>query len=264
KDKSSTNSGRGSSNSSAENNNEDDTRTVLLFTHRGADHISKARAHKGNIARAAGWDGLFVVNKENSSSLYWGKYKSRSKLAEKNLKKAKNFVSPSTGVRLYERAIIVPLPGKDLGPEKWNLKNAPSNAVYSVQVGVYYDIPARGYFGRKKEAVEVCRKLRQRGEEGYFYHGLKRSGVYIGAFPASSVSMQRTHVKHPRTGHKSYKDNQVVNDPRMKRILKDYPELVICGNTETIDVYDHKTKTVKKSTRTSSPVYIPGRGKASP
>ncbi len=232
--------------------------TILLFTHEGADHIVDAKAHEERITKASGWDGLFVVDKEKTSSLYWGKYKNR-KAAMKNLKKAKEFVSPTTGVKIYQRAMVVPLPGKDEGPPEWNLKNAPAGMKWSVKVGVYYDMPDRNYYGRKGEAVEVCRQLRERGEEGYYFHGPVRSGVFIGAFPPSSAYMRQVQSVQKKSGDESYKEDFIVNDPRIRRILKDYPDLVVCGAGETTKVYDPKTQQVKVFTQPSGVVIIPGR-----
>ena len=236
---------------------EDAAYTILLFTHEGADHIASANAHKDRIAKAGGWDGLFVVSKEKTSSLYWGKYKTR-KDAMRNLKKAKAFTSPASGVKIYQRAMIVPLPGKDEGPTEWNLKNAPTGMKWSVKVGVYYDIPEKNYYGRKGEAVEVCRKLRERGEEGYYYHGPVRSGVFIGAFPPSSATIREIPVVNAQ-GQRSLKPDFVVYDARIKRILRDYPDLVVCGGGETTKVYDRKTGRVKVVTQPSSVVIIPER-----
>lgn len=232
--------------------------TVLLFTHEGADHIAEADGHKTRAAEATGWDGLFVIHKEKTSSLYRGRYKTRT-AATRNLKKAKKFVSPKTRAHIYTRAMVVPLPGKDQGPAEWNLKNAPAGMKWSIKVGIYYDIPARNYFGRKGEAVEVCKQLRQRGEEAYYFHGPMRSGVFIGAFPPSSAKMVQTESIHPQSGHRSYKADFIVHDQRIKRILKDYPDLVVCGAGETTTVYDRKTKKVRKIKQPSSVVIIPGR-----
>jgi hypothetical protein len=233
--------------------------TILLFTHEGADHIAEATAHKARAAEATGWKDLFVVDAEKYSGLYWGHYKNR-KSAMRNLKRAKAFVSPATKAHMYVRAMVVPLPGRDEGPKEWNLKNAPPDRKYSIQVGVYYDIPLRNYFGRKGEAVEVCRQLRQRGEEAYYFHGPVRSGVFVGSFPASSASVGKIQRRDPRTGRGSYVENFIVHDPRIKRVLRDYPELVICGNTETTTVYDRKTGRIRKVTKPSTVVVIPGRG----
>ncbi len=235
--------------------------TILLFTHEGADHVAESANHKTRASEATGWGDLFVVHKEKFSGLYWGHYKTR-KAAARNLKRAKAFSSPTTKANIYVRAMVVPLPGRDEGPAEWNLKNTPADRKYSVQVGVYYDIPSRRYFGRKGEAVEVCKRLRQRGEEAYYFHGPVRSGVFVGSFPASSASVGKVQRHDPRTGRGSYVENFIVHDPRIKRILRDYPELVICGNTETTSVYDRKTGQVRKVTKPSTVVVIPGRGKA--
>lgn len=226
--------------------------TILLLALRGEDHVEAANFHLNRAREFTGWDNLFVINKEDYSGLYWGRYASRE-AAEPNLKRAKEYVTP-IGRRVYQRAIILPLPGKDVGPEKYNLLNA--RGAYSVLVAVFQDLPDRDYFGRKKRAVELCTKLRAQGKEAYFYHDTVRSGVTLGTFPADAVQTRRVRRRHPKTGDTFFQDVKYVADPRMKELMKQYPELLYCGNTEIRTIIDPETGKRVRKTQGSMPVSI--------
>ena len=239
----------------AHSESEEDQYTILLYPHGGADHIQAADEHYKKAEKYTGWRGLYVVNKENHSELYWGRYRTRRE-AMKKLQIAKRWPAPATKERVFQKAIIVRLPGKDIGPEEWNIKNA--KGFYSVLVAVFYDIEGRNYFGRKRRAVELCEKLRKQGKEAYFYHGPVRSGVAIGVFPRSAIRVDQVTSIHPTTGDRSLQERKVIVGVNMKQMLRDYPELVICGNTESRKIFDPKTRTYKPQIQPSYAFEISG------
>lgn len=221
--------------------------TLLLKMWNGPDHINIADLYLRRTKQYTHWQGLYVVNKDNSSALYWGQYRSRQD-AMKNLHTAKQYVAPATKEQIFRMAAVVPLPGKDIGPDEWNLKNA--RGEYTVLVAIFQNIPDRNYYGRKTRAVELCKKLRAQGREAYFMHDITRSGVTIGMFPAAAVETKRVARKHPETGDTYFEDYRVVVDPDMKAIIKANPELLYCGNTMIRTAVDPQTG---KAVRRASP-----------
>jgi hypothetical protein len=231
----------------------EDEYTLLLKMWNGGDHMTAADYYLQRTKQYTNWRGLYVVNKDTGSALYWGKYRTRQD-ALNNLQTAKQYRAPATKEHIYQMAAIVPLPGKDVGPPEWNLKNA--DGEYTVLVAVFQNIPRQHYFGRKNRAVELCKKLRDRGEDAYYMHDIARSIVTIGMFPASSVQTRRIQKRHPQTGDTYFEDFRVVVDPNMKAILKDNPELLYCGNTEIRTEVDRNTGKLVQRVSPSVPLNI--------
>jgi len=235
------------------NNTPEDEYTVMLIMLNGPDHVQMADMYLQRTQQYTHWSGLYVVNKDDSSVLYWGRYRSREE-AMKNLRAAKEYVAPATKQKIYQMAAIVPLPGKDVGPAEWNLKNATGE--HTVLVAVFQDLPQQNYYGRKTRAVELCKKLREQGQQAYFFHETSRSGVTIGMFPANAMQTRRVERKHPQTGDTYFEDLRVVVDPDMKKILEDNPEFLYCGNTEIRTVQDPTTGKMIQKTTPSMPLSV--------
>ena len=157
--------------------------TILLTIASGGGHVQQIKMMKELVEKRQGWKHLFIVHKAGRSELLWGKY-ATPELAEPNLKKAR---TPRGGQKLgpFPHAVLSELPGENVGPAEWNLLDAPGT--YSVQVATYYDMPDKKYFGRKRSAVEFCRRLRKDNYEAYYYHAKVRSHVMIGTFDKSAI-----------------------------------------------------------------------------
>lgn len=231
----------------------EDQFTLLLKTLTGPDHMNLADFYLQRTKQHTPWRGLYVVNKEDSSALYWGRYRTAEN-AMKNLQTAKTYVAPATKQHIFRMATIVPLPGKDIGPPEWNLKNAQGE--YTVLVAVFQDLPKQNYYGRKKRAVDLCKKLRQQGTEAYFMHDTTRSGVTIGTFGPEAIQTKRVRRRHPQSGDLFFEDLRLVVDPKMKAVLKDNQEFLYCGNTEIRTVVDPETRKMVKKVSPSAPLLI--------
>ncbi len=228
------------------NNAGEDEYTLMLIMLNGPDHVAMADLYLERTKQFTNWAGLYVVNKDDSSTLYWGRYRTRE-AAMNNLRTAKEYVAPASKQKIYQMAAIVPLPGKDIGPAEWNLKNA--DGEHTVLVAVFQDLPPQNYYGRKARAVDLCKQLRAQGTEAYFFHDTSRSGVTIGMFSEKAMQTRRVERKHPQTGDTFFEDLRVVVDPKMKKILDDNPEFLYCGNTEIRTIVNPATgKTVQQTT----------------
>jgi hypothetical protein len=206
-----------------------DRYTILLTVLNGEDHVQQAVRYKDLTEKEAGWKDLNIVHMENHSELYWGNYASPAQ-AQENLKAAKMFRTPG-GVPVYAQAIVVPVPGKPVGPPELNLDNAPGE--YALVVAAFYDVPEANYYGRKQFAVEYCQQLRKQGYEAYYTHGLSQSLVVIGSFPASAVQEEKRPNAPTRW---------VALDPRLAELQRKFPLLAVNGYSEKTIVVNPKTQ----------------------
>ena len=194
---------------------------ILLTTTSGPNHVRQAGYIKQSLETAQ-WRDVFIVTKANHSEVFWGTY-STIQSAQSDLKKAKGFQNRA-GRQPFARALLVPLPGKDVGPPEWNLLNA--SGAYTVQMAAYYDIPDQNYFGRKRSAVQLCQKYRKLGYQAYYYHGPVRSHVTIGTFDKSAIAT----IRRGRNVQKE------IRDPRIHAIIREFPQFNVNGNAHVIFV----------------------------
>ena len=219
--------------------------TILLYSLSGADHVTRIARYKAQTEIDTNWKGLQIVHKPDHSELRWGRYRSISE-AQKDLKKVKTYRT-AIGIPLYSKAIIIPLPGRDVGPTEWNLLN--STGAYSVVVAIFYDVPEADYFGRKRNAVAYCKQLREKGEQAYFHHGISQSTVTVGMFGESAVQMvHERDIIRPE-----------IREPRMAEIAARYKYLAVNGLREKQWVINPKTGKPKKVDTKPYPVHVPKR-----
>ena len=98
---------------------------------------------------------------------------------------------PQLGLGPYQFSYIKELPQPDPPAEPgWYLLN--NSCFYTLEIGTYYNIPEKGYFSRKVDAVAAVQNLRKEGIQAYFVHGRIESRIYVGCFSATAVqqSMQ--------------------------------------------------------------------------
>lgn len=231
---------------SAAADKEGDWTILLMAVKDAAEHARRAEDYRKRIGEQLGWKGLFTINKASHSELYWGRYLTPAR-ARKNLLTAKAHTTP-TGTKPFARAMIMPLPGEDIGPPDWNLKNA--RGEYTYLVAVFKDDPERKYIGRKKFAVNYCQRLREGEYEGYFYHGVADSWVTIGTFGAEAVREEMTP-----TGR-----IVEIQNARMKAIRDDFPHLAINGTGVNELAWDPVNRKMIRIPQKTRPIHIP-RGK---
>lgn len=208
-------------------------------------HVADAERYRKTLTEKVGWKDLFVVHKGGRSELFWGRYRSgEAKEAQDNLKTAKAYRTKD-GIPLFVKAIVYPIPGKEIGPKEWNLKGAKGE--HSLLVAVFKDDPERNYVGRRRFAVQYCRRLRQHRYEAYFHHGPVNSHVTIGAFGHKAIRIQKTP-----TGQKLY-----ILDPAIKQLQKDFPLLAINGSGVIDHIRDPRTGKMIRHKRKTYLIRIP-------
>ena len=195
-------------------------------------HERDALYYQQQTEKLTGWRGLFIRNRLSHSELYWGKYASIKK-ARGNLKKAKAYRTPAD-IHVFAKAMIMPLPGEDVGPGQFDLANA--SGAYTVVVAIFYDVPEASYLGRKYNAADYCRQLRDQGHQAYYKHGVARSAVTIGTFPESAVEIITQDGKQ-RT---------VITDPEIQQIRKQFAYLAVNGRKEFLRQVNPQTNQVVK------------------
>ena len=200
--------------------------TVLLASTATETHVTDAKNLKQAVANATGWRDLFIVHKEGRSDLCWGNYQTVDQASSK-MKKAR--AANIRGRQMFPAAIVMPLPGKDVGPPEWDLTK--SDAYYTIVVAEFYDVPKAGYVGRKDFAVEYCRQLRDQGKQAYYHHSPSRSLVTVGTMDVTDVD-ERTEGGQVKT---------VIKDDSVISIFSEFKFLAVNGRQQLIKGVSSRT-----------------------
>ena len=145
------------------------------------------------LRSAQGFDPNLVQTqtKGKTSSLFYGAYRGEVKKDADQFsppEKAKQDLAiirsmASGQAQPFQLASIVEAPTPDPGPAEWNLKNAPG--VYTLQITYVFDKP--GLPNHKDVVVEICKTLREQGEEAWYLHNDRISVVTVGHFEESAI-----------------------------------------------------------------------------
>ena len=240
--------------------------TLLLKTFTQASHLQDASHYKLNTEKHAGWNGLYIETDDDRSVLYWGKYATVED-AKKNLKTAQEYTAPF-GAKVYSLAMLIPIKKDVQAPPQWDLRIAPG--VYTVLVAEFYDVPDRDYYGRKQFAVEYCRQLREQGKRAFYYAGLNKSQVTVGAFDSAAakasaqqtfdVSRKETTLEVTKGGRRTQSTARSVLRPvdtRMKQIIDEFEYLAVNGRTENRRAFDPITSQYIMIPARPEPIAIP-------
>ncbi|MDY7009364.1 MAG: hypothetical protein SVV80_01245 [Planctomycetota bacterium] len=230
---------------------QEDHYSILLSVHNDpANHVQHADYYKKVLTEEIGWRDVFVVHKGGHSEVFWGRYRTL-KDAERNLKTAKEYRA-ANGAAIFAKAIVIPFPGKDTGPAEWNLNNAPESVYYSLLVSIFRDDPENNYVGRRRFAVDYCRRLREGGYEAYFQHGPAVSHVTIGAFGKKAVTVG----KGPRG------ETMKINEPAIKLLQKDFEFLALNGRSVDEVIRDQRTgKQIRLARKKTYLIRVPNRSR---
>jgi len=238
--------------------------TIWLMGTTGGQHIANSKELLESVRSHTGWKDVFLVHGDNHSDIYRGQYHSPT-AAEGDLETARNFVAQATGMKPFQRARVVALVPKDVGPPEWNIQA--SKGYYTVLVADYYDVPKADYVGRQKFAVERCKELREQGYEAYYHHDPAHSYVMVGSFPKEAVRVivdqarQRGNDPFRPTVFASQPMIQVL-DPKMADIVAKVP-FSVNGYKSVIRARDAQGREIKQD-EPPRVVPVPGRKDARP
>ena len=159
---------------------------VMLERFTAPQHATMATARRDQLEAALGRSDLQVRTTSSGSAILLGSYASASDpAAQRDLRWAQGLVVGNG--RPYQRAFLAPpeVGGSGAQPE-FNLASAKArhgkSAIYTLQIGVW-ELPDRER--AKREAEREVIRLRQEGQQAFYYHGRQRSMVTIGVFRAS-------------------------------------------------------------------------------
>lgn len=188
-------------------------------------------------------DQVRVAHTENASKILYGRYGREVDQRTGRLLIPEDMTADMRTIRqlsLPGREVIypfayaapVPLDTTSTGPEEWDLLN--TDAQYTLLVAVFTAVE-----NRKDVAVELVRKLREEGDEAYYYHDATRSHVCVGAFKERDVMV--------------LPDGKLrVLDPDYKRYKEKYPYYTLDGQYVSDvkrDAQNRKIDSVRQPTR---------------
>lgn len=224
--------------------------SIQLYRFVGPDHVQQATKARDAGEKLARWSDLFIVRDKTSSTVYRGRYSSRS-AALRELGPCQRWRTPANNVP-FQFAYVVPYPGADPGNPQWDLKEVKGD--YTVLVEVYFNDKRTKMRNRKRIASQRCEELRARGEQAYYYHGPANSLVTIGLFDDSAVKVRREGMKG------GTKEVIEIVSKEMVGVLKRRPYLYRNGKRTEIGVANIMTGKSQWIDRPSYPVRLPGRG----
>jgi len=169
------------------------TFTILCMEAAGPDGARMVDLMARGLRNVQGLDANLVQTqaKGKVSRLYYGAYRGQPK------KESDQFVPPDRArqelalirsmangqSQPFQLARIVETPTPDPGPAEWNLRSAPG--VYTLQITYIFDKP--GLPNHKDVAVEICKALREQGEEAWYLHNDRISVVTVGHFDETAI-----------------------------------------------------------------------------
>ncbi len=159
---------------------------VVLEHFTSADHVTQAIARRDQLASAHGRGDLHVRSTSSGSAVMLGSHENAADPgAQRDMAWARGLVVGET--RPYQRAFLAPpaVGSRGSRPE-FNLTGAKKtygkSAIYTLQIGVWeLDDRAKARAEAEREVI----RLRQEGQEAFYYHGQKRSMVTVGVFSAA-------------------------------------------------------------------------------
>ena len=245
---------------------------MLLEFSRNDMHANQAQKAAEYWTRATGWDEIFAVGDETYSRVCVGKFKTLRE-AHAALEKVRAFSYNSN--HPFARSVAIPMPGANVGPPEFDLKKT-TEGYYTAVVAIFYNDPESGITDRKGQAVYTCTELNKEFEalrskpgmeniyKAFYYHGPQKSMVTIGLFPETAITYKHQKIRIAGQSRESYQTVAVYKNKTLANlILKKYPELVVNGLYDRMDLpsIDPKTgKAVYAKTGTYA-IIIPGRKK---
>jgi hypothetical protein len=170
------------------------TFTIQCMEMQGGRRRALVEQWAEGLRHVAGLDAelVRVKHEPNKSLLYYGSYRGEVKPGSDQFvppEKARQDLAMLRGLangqmQPFQLAMIVEKPTPNPGPAEWDLHNAPGT--YTLQITYCFDKP--GLPNHKQVAVDICKALRDQGEEAWYYHpDERRSVVTVGHFDESAI-----------------------------------------------------------------------------
>ena len=184
--------------------------SIVLVVFRGEDQAQLARLALAKVRSEGGLPDAYIEKRGDSTAVAYGQFESaNSPEAVNELKRVQEMVVGTPKQQPYQFALLSPPVNKPMEgtiPE-YNLVAAKSlmgaDALYTLQVGVYgrqdLDRPTEADLAESRKAAEqAVIRLRQEGEQAFYFHGPRMSMVTIGIFDEHDFDPQVPSYKSPR------------------------------------------------------------------
>lgn len=185
---------------------------IVIAVFRGDDADAQARIMLDRVRREGQLPEAYAIRRNSATIIAVGDYRGpEDERAGADLKRVQDIQVPGEGgqiTRPYAFAILAPpLSEKVGGLPQYNLLRVKdalgASALYTLQVGAYgrLDIPRpteADLAESRKAAEQAVLKLRQEGEEAFYYHGPSMSMVTIGVFGTDDFDPQVPNFKSAR------------------------------------------------------------------
>ncbi len=165
--------------------------TIFCRQYRGPDHVAAAMRAKRQLIEHTGSNQWHVMHDEGQSTLYFGYYTTVDRSVpdghRAQVDRAKiQAMTDTAGDRPFSQCVLVPVDAPDpTAPPEWDLRNAPPEGYWSLEIAAYKDSPLR-----KQAAVDAVREARKMGIQAFYFHGPTVSSVCIGVWPRDAVKEQ--------------------------------------------------------------------------
>lgn len=180
--------------------------TIMIAAFNGPDQIREARSALA-VVQSLGFHEAFAEPREKTTIVALGQYpQPGDPRAQEDLARIREFVVD--GSRPYARAMLVPPAAGAQGEmSALDLRTAKEKygrrAVFTLQIGVYARPdnaePTPDDLAKFRAAAEeAAARLRQSGEEAFFYHGPFKSMVTVGVFDYSDSDRGAGKPESPR------------------------------------------------------------------
>lgn len=166
--------------------------TIELASYNQFDRIQLAQQLQQRAKTSLPGDDIWLDHNEQGLSVNYGHFQNHDK-ARRQLQLVKKYYKKLNAGQYqfcYIKIIAQPDPP---APPEWNLLY--NNCHYSLEIGLYYDVPEKKYYNRKADAVQAVKNLRHDVKNAFFLHGRFQSRVYVGCFPASIKQQTYQHGK---------------------------------------------------------------------
>ncbi|MBN2376354.1 MAG: hypothetical protein JXD22_08130 [Sedimentisphaerales bacterium] len=160
--------------------------TISLATYTQIDKLEMAKWAQGRARQVLGND-VWLEYERDGISVNYGRFDKNTpgSKAQREFERVKRQYK-QLELGKYQFCYIKELPEPDPpAPTEWNILE--SGCYYSLEIGVFYNVPDEQYMTCKKDAVQAVKNLRDEGEKAYFFHDRAKSFIYVGCLPESVI-----------------------------------------------------------------------------
>ncbi|MBI1335478.1 MAG: hypothetical protein GC164_00785 [Phycisphaera sp.] len=164
--------------------------TILLQTYEGKSRLAEATKLVDRMQRELGLRDLWVRDLDNTLYVQRGRFDKPSSFEARNTLRQTRMLQLD-GKLAFPQADLIPLSraaAQSVG--KYDLRQY--SGMYSLQIAFYDDTFGPDF---RKAAEEAVAKLREGGDEAFYYHGPTRSLVTVGLFTDDDLLI----VNHAQT-----------------------------------------------------------------